>query len=223
MKAKYLLSLLAVLLVPLALPVSSAFACGRAIKHKVDPDVRLLSEADSQLRAGKYRETIRLLGETYAHIRHEYPSKETRLTSLERRAARILTIATVRSTGKFTIDMDASPVTSKPNRQSNLQWAHDLLDSMRQTPGAGTTLDRYYAEALAAVGGHDQKAYAILKNLDSKGMLYGGHSYALLSKLARKLGDEGLAETAAEKCAKQFVPGFSKHKVKCPKVEADST
>lgn len=180
--------------VALAAQPTEAVACGESIAFEVDPNVLLLSHAETSLNGGKPRAAALDAIKVFPKIKTLAPGSSVLLP----RAQRILAMAIVRTDGLLTAGKDFQASTSD-ERRSNLEWAVATLRRLsiakKNNPAADTDL----GEALARLPETQPEALATLDKLARKDLVTSAHGYAALARLRKAAGDTDGHEAAMKK------------------------
>lgn len=181
--------------VPVALAGQSneAVACGESIAFEVDPNVLLLSQAETSLNSGKARSAALDAIKVFPNIKEAKPGSSALLP----RAQRIVAMAIVRTDGLLTAGKQFTASTSD-ERRANLEWAvatlRRLSAAKKNNPAAQTDL----GEALARLPETQSEALATLDKLAGKDLVTSANGYSTLAKLRKAAGDD-LGHDAAMK------------------------
>ncbi|MFO0590260.1 MAG: hypothetical protein U0441_22140 [Polyangiaceae bacterium] len=173
--------------VPVAMAAQphEARACGESIAFEVDPNVLLLSQAETDLSGGKPRAAALSALKVFPKIKSAKPGSSPLLA----RAQRIVAMSIVRTDGMLTAGKEFDATTSDERRQ-NLEWAVGTLRRLsaakKNTPSAETDL----GEALAKLPETQPEALAILDKLARKDLVTSARGYQALAELRHSAGDE---------------------------------
>lgn len=196
---KHILLSLAVVGLFIVGSVSPALPCGNAYRHEVDNRVRALERAGRAMRLGSYRMAISHVFRSGVAGKED-PQKVDEMSSMQRAAVTVLALSVMRSDGKYGLSKKPVSLKKATARRSNLEWAHRMLEAVHKRSPDQPGLESFYAESLARIRGDDEKAYEILRRLDTKDLLSSPHGYALLARLADQRGESKLAVRAHQRC-----------------------
>lgn len=183
-------------IVPVGIAVGpgEATACGGSIAFEVDPNVLLLSQAETNLNSGKPRAAALDTLKVFPKIKTLKPGSSHLLP----RAQRILAMAIVRTDGLLTAGKEFS-ASNADERRANLEWAvatlRRLSAAKKNNPAAETDL----GEALARLPETQSEALASLDKLARKDLVTSAHGYAALAKLRKAAGDAEGSDAAMKK------------------------
>jgi hypothetical protein len=186
------------------LPPGDASACGFFDYREVRP-VRVHPKpvpADDRIAAADQRLDEERLTEAGNEVISAFPSVRTMAAGgspLESRARRILALAVVRGQGSLR-SVRGFAATTPAARGENVDWALGVLRSIdaerRDDPVSRADL----AEGLAALGRHEDEAYAILADLTARDLVGSAHAYAALARIRSAHGDAQGARAALQRC-----------------------
>lgn len=182
--------------VPMAVAAQTgeAVACGGSIAFEVDPNVLLLSQAESNLNNGKPRAAALSVLKVFPKIKSLKPGASHLLP----RAQRILAMAVVRTDGLLTAGKEFT-AENADERRANLEWAVGTLRRLsaakKNNPSANTDL----GEALARLPETQSEALQTLDKLARKDLVTSAYGYKTLAKLRKAAGDAEGSEAALKK------------------------
>lgn len=183
-------------IVPVAIAGGSkeAVACGESIAFEVDPNVLLLSQAESALQSGKPRSAAVDALKVFPNIKSAKPGSSVLLP----RAQRIVALAIVRTDGLLTAGKVFSASNSDERRQ-NLEWATATLRRLSITKKNNPSADTDLGEALSCLPETQSEGLAVLDKLARKDLVTSAHGYAALARLRKAAGDEDGSAAALKK------------------------
>jgi len=182
--------------VPVALAghPTEAVACGESIAFEVDPNVILLSQAESSLNKGKPRSAALDAVKVFPKLKTLAPGASPLLP----RAQRIVAMAIVRTDGLLTAGKEFQASTSD-ERRANLEWAVSTLRRLNATKVNNPAVQTDLAEALAKLPESQGEALATLDKLARKDLVTSAYGYATLAKLRKAAGDDEGHDAAMKK------------------------
>jgi hypothetical protein len=159
----------------------------RRYNAQFEPPARI-AKADRALEHGRHAAASAEVLSVYPRIR----ALDARTASpIERRALRVLALATVRAQGT---SADRWP------RAGNLEWAAVTLGEIEEARQHEPAARADHAEALAALPREHGRALAILEELDRRDLMGSLNAYLALARLRLERGDEGGAHAAVRRC-----------------------
>ncbi len=180
--------------VALAAQPKEAVACGESIAFEVDPNVLLLSQAETNLTNGKPRVAALDALKVFPKIKNVKPGASYLLP----RAQRIVAMAIVRTDGLLTAGKEFTASTAD-ERRANLEWAVATLRRLSVEKKANPAAETDLAEGLARLPETQSEALAKLDKLARKDLVTSAHGYATLAKLRKAAGDADGSEAAMKK------------------------
>src|SRR5262245_50933415 len=182
--------------VPMALAAqpTEAVACGESIAFEVDPNVLLLSQAETNLTNGKPRAAALDALKVFPKIKSATPGASPLLP----RAQRIVAMAIVRTDGLLTAGKEFDAATSD-DRRANLEWAVGTLRRLNVAKKNNPSLETDLGEALARLPETQSEALATLDKLARKDLVTSARGYAALAQLRKASGDDEGCDAALKK------------------------
>lgn len=172
---------------------NEAKACGDSISFEVDPQVLLLSQAETELNGGKAKAAALTTMKVFPKIK-----TQTTAHHLLARGQRVVAMAIVRTDGFLTAGKDFQAA-SNDERRANLEWAvttlRRLAAAKKNNPAAETDL----AEGLAKLPETRSEALAVLEKLAKKDLVPSARAWSTLAKLRKANGDDTGYEAAMKK------------------------
>ena len=184
--------MLAALMVAFAAPMlapHSAEACHNGVRHRVDPNVKLITSAEKAARRGDFAHAIKNLKRLDANAG----------ANLHRRAMRTHALIVVRTKGAQGLPRRARLNKNLKHRDAAIDWA---ITTLRKQLGRtdNVTLRAHLAEGLALTADGAQEALDMLERLDNEGLIAEPQTYAALATLRRAQGNQAGTASALKKC-----------------------
>ncbi len=185
-------------------------ACGNAIRHRVDPDVKLVAGAESLLRADQHRRAVALLMKMR---RNPMGVMLARASGVERRAARVLAKIVIRSRSR--LEVRGVSTDTAAGRARLRSWARALLREQKRLRPKDPASLTDYAESISDRPGKQREAKRVLERLAAKDLVTSAHGYAALARLREHAGEVHGRDVALRRCramtrAKKKVCGLGK-------------
>jgi hypothetical protein len=182
--------------VPLAIAgqPTEAVACGESIAFEVDPNVLLLSSAETNLSGGKPRAAALDALKVFPKIKSAAPGSSNLLP----RAQRIVAMAIVRTDGLLSAGKEFQASTAD-ERRANLEWAQSTLRRLSAAKKNNPSVETDLGEALARLPETQTEALATLDKLARKDLVTSAYGYATLASLRKDAGDDAGSDAAFKK------------------------
>jgi hypothetical protein len=182
--------------VPLAIAgqPTEAVACGESIAFEVDPNVLLLSSAETSLSSGKPRAAALDALKVFPKIKSAAPGSSALLP----RAQRIVAMAIVRTDGLLSAGKEFQASTAD-ERRANLEWAQSTLRRLSAAKKNNPSVETDLGEALARLPETQGEALATLDKLARKDLVTSAYGYAALAGLRQAAGDDAGSDAALKK------------------------
>lgn len=180
--------------VAMAAQTNEAAACGESIAFEVDPNVILLSQAETSVNNGKPRAAALDVMKVFPSIKTAKPGSSVLLP----RAQRILAMAIVRTDGLLSLKKDFTASTSD-ERRANLEWAVATLRRLSAAKKSNPSAETDLGEGLAKLPESQGEAFAILDKLARKDLVTSANGYATLAQLRKAKGDDSGHDAAMKK------------------------
>ena len=198
----------------LTVPSSNAEACLHSMKRNVDRDMQRLVRAEKALKQGRYKRAFNLaqrahsgaidLAVTKGNTRGRRPRVRRiqrptpMMQSLDRRAIRVMAVATVRLDGKTGLAVKIAGI--KDAGIANLKWAVKQLREASDRRQHDSLIKTRLGEALAKLPSKQKEALEVLESLAKEDFLADAHGYAAFAKVLSANGDEGAIAEALKRC-----------------------
>lgn len=182
--------------VPMALAAqpTEAVACGESIAFEVDPNVLLLSSAETNLNDGKAHAAAQSAVKVFPKIKAAKADGNPMLA----RAQRIVAMAIVRTDGMLTAGKEFDAATAD-DRRANLEWAVATLRHLNTIKKNNPSLQTDLGEALARLPETQSEALATLDKLARKDLVTSARGYQALAQLRKASGDDEGCDAAMKK------------------------
>jgi hypothetical protein len=173
---------------------TEARACGESIAFEVDPNVLLLSQAETNLSNGKTRAAALDALKVFPKIKSAKPGSSLLLP----RAQRIVAMAIVRTDGLLSAGKEFQASTSD-ERRANLEWAQSTLRRLSAAKKNNPSTETDLGEALAKLPETQSEALATLDKLARKDLVTSAPGYSTLASLRQAAGDDEGRDAAMKK------------------------
>jgi hypothetical protein len=171
--------------VAVAAQPTEAVACGESIAFEVDPNVLLLSKAETNLTNGMAHDAALEALKVFPKIK----SAKAGSSPLLSRAQRIVAMSIVRTDGLLTAGKEFQ-ASNADERRANLEWAVATLRRLSAAKNKNPSAQTDLGEALARLPETQPEALATLDKLARKDLVTSARGYQALAELRKAAGDE---------------------------------
>ena len=171
--------------VAIAAQPTEAVACGESIAFEVDPNVLLLSQAETNLTSGKAHDAALAALKVFPKIK----TAKAGSSPLLARAQRIVAMSIVRTDGLLTAGKEFQ-ASNADERRANLEWAVGTLRRLSAAKNKNPAAQTDLGEALARLPETQPEALATLDKLAQKDLVTSARGYRALAELRQAAGDD---------------------------------